>query len=46
LFKENKLGTMAVLLNGVNMKGKGYGYGYGVYGIQSKKPKKWFFKRN
>jgi capsular exopolysaccharide synthesis family protein len=48
LLKENKLGTMAVLLNGVNLKGKGYGYGYGygVYGVQSKKPKKWFFKRN
>lgn len=46
LFKENKLGAMAVLLNGVNMKGKGYRYRYGVYGIQNEKPKKWFFKRN
>jgi capsular exopolysaccharide synthesis family protein len=46
LLQENKLGTMAVLLNGVNKNGKGYGYGYGVYGIQNKKPKKWFFKRN
>jgi capsular exopolysaccharide synthesis family protein len=48
LLQENKLGTMAVLLNGVNMKGKGYGYGYGygVYGVQNKKSKKWFFKRN
>jgi tyrosine-protein kinase Etk/Wzc len=46
LFKENKLGVMAVLLNGVSMKGYGYGYGYGAYQQDFEKSKRGLFKRN
>ena len=35
LYEEQKLNNMAVVLNGVNLKGQGYGYGYGYgYGAE------------
>jgi capsular exopolysaccharide synthesis family protein len=49
LYKDKKLGNMAILVNGTDLKGKGYGYGYGYgygqgYGDTIQK-KKSFFSR-